>query len=895
MNGRTRLTTPGAPLRALRILPLLLLSATGARAAVQDINITACPSDGTPYTIEAVVGPELTEEIGVVTTATKVFWDFLDAPPRPTCSLVLEPLDPPGCSIDPADCPAVCMTYSYTCNGVTIKLPTGSPCSVSRLAKVAVSGTPTTRVSVSFRLLVTNDDEATPGTCSRWYHLVIKPRFDLVMVLDRSGSMSLPSTPTESRWDVLKAAANGFTPMVVSAAEPGSRFGMTLFADSVLPNPFAPSDLILVNAGLARRVSDAMQQTPDGLTAMGAGLKNGMAKMTDTTRPRVVVLFTDGLQNQPPEVNLDGCGFSDGTPIRSACPSTPASPSTVKIVTVGIGSPEADYLATLQNLANNNRGKAIITGNGTSFTGGGCTGDLRFAFDCAIVPALSGSSPQMVASYTGTLSGAVSLPPFDVNEHVAQLLIQLSFNRNFEPAELDQILEGLRVLRNGEDVTDFFEPVIVGDFTNSVLLRLRFGTGATIDTGPSEGSYAVELTPVPDLPASLDYRVLVFADDHRLGMDWRVSPAAPRVGQPFRPTVSLTWLSRPVTDAAVEALILKPGDDLGDLLARDPRTVDPSQAPDAGSPGMQKYLELLEDAAFLDRLVPKEQRVNLTHQGDGVYSAPYDPGDISGVYQVLYLVRADSGFGKVQRQAVQSVYVRFGTIDLAASAVSTTLSDDILFLNFRPRTTTGRFVGPANASAISVTGAGVTVLDITDHQDGSYTLALDGDPGAEVSIGMLGEEIYRGPAVGFGPGGPSSRYAWSLHGGLTDPQSGFASGVSGDLLVEADLEVAFSSRFSLNAVLGQYSFDPDPAIFGGTLYARGYLPAPGFRFFAELGAGLYDPDNLDLSWGLSGGLGVDRALSGSWRGELAVDLFHLFNDGDDLEFLAYKVGIRRTF
>jgi hypothetical protein len=150
------------------------------------------------------------------------------------------------------------------------------------------------------------------------------------------------------------------------------------------------------------------------------------------------------------------------------------------------------------------------------------------------------------------------------------------------------------------------------------------------------------------------------------------------------------------------------------------------------------------------------------------------------------------------------------------------------------------------------------------------------------------------PVLG-GSGAGSSRYAWSLHAGLTDPRSGFASGVDGDLLVEADLEVAFSSRFSLNAVLGHYSFDPDLAIFGGTLYARGYLPGPSFRFFAELGAGLYDPDNLDLSWGLSGGLGVDWALPGTWRGELGADFFHLFNDGDDLQFLAYKVGIRRAF
>jgi hypothetical protein len=249
---------------------------------------------------------------------------------------------------------------------------------------------------------------------------------------------------------------------------------------------------------------------------------------------------------------------------------------------------------------------------------------------------------------------------------------------------------------------------------------------------------------------ALEYRTTAFADDHRLDFDWRAEPTNPRAGEPFEPTVSLSWLSHPVTDATVEAIILKPGDDLGDLLAKDPRTVRLREGTEAGSPGLQKYLELLKDPNFLKSLLPSEQRLTLKHQGKGIYSALYDPGDVSGVYQVLYEVKAgDPAFGRVQRQAAQSLYVRFAKVDLAASKVNTTVGNGMVTIDFRPVTTTSRFVGPGNGSTISITGD-VRVRQITDHQDGRYTILVDGSPDTDVTISMLGDEIYRGPVGKFG-------------------------------------------------------------------------------------------------------------------------------------------------
>jgi subtilisin family serine protease len=599
--------------------------------------------------------------------------------------------------------------------------------------------------------------------------------YDIVFVLDRSGSMNSTTHIDPAigrRWDALSVAVSEFTNIIEHTAPTGSNFGLTLFASDFVPNLSFPSGLVSTDGPLHTDVNTELanpSQSPFGATAMGKGLKNGIIKMSnDTLRPRVLVLFTDGEQNVPPFVNDDGCGFSDGSlPIRPSCPTTLPTAGTIKIITVGIGSPSSGYHTTLMNLAHNNRGHFIITSDGGEFSQDVSVSTVDDAFSHAVVPALAGNSPQVVTSYKGTLSNTVILPAFDLNKNVSQLLIKLSFSRKFEIPELLSILAGLRIMKDASDITRYFQLIIPTDHTNSVLLKASFVYQPNDDasTISSEGSYTVQLTAPPNRVAELGYEVVPYADDHLLDMEWQVSPVTPRVNQAFKPTISLSWRGSPVTNASVEAWILKPGGDMGDLLAKHPQTIDPSGAPDAGSPGYQKYIYLLKnDPDFIARLQPNEQKLTLVHQGDGQYSADYNPGDVSGIYQILYRVSAEhADFGKIQRQAVQSVYTRFGEIDIDESAVSSTVGANTVTINFRPITNYGRFIGPAQGSAFSVDGAGIRLSRITDHQDGRYTVVLAGDSDAQVSIKLLGEEIYQGPASEMGKGlGPPWWLIWLI-------------------------------------------------------------------------------------------------------------------------------------
>lgn len=729
-----------------------LLISSPAIAAPQDVDFGAahdCPAaSNTEYPINVSTNGSVNLDIGVLNSPNNtVQWSF-DSSPTPVAGS-------PACSGSGT---------SYICSNVNITIPTGQ----------VILGQPNTTVRVnsasaspagSYNFDLAVDPQGPITECIRPYRLNVRQPFDMSFVLDRSGSMGSSTNvtpPAIDRWDALKKGVAGFIPFIRTEAPDGSRFGVTLFSTNVLSNNSFPSTLVNIDNNLLNSVNNELtSQTPDGWTAMGAGLKAGIAKLTDTSRPRVVVLFTDGEQNQPPEVNLDGHGYSDGTSIN---PSYPAGPGSVKIVTVGVGAPSGNYLTTLQNLATENRGVPIITSNGCDFIPPGavvtnvCPGNVEDAFNYAIAPTLSGNSPLMVNAFGGVLStDSVTLPAFDINKNLEQLLIKLSFSRNFEAPEWGRLLADLHILKDGIDVTQYFQPIILGNYTNSVILRTDFvmqsDTSALPERIDSEGSYSIELSKPRYIEEDLDYRIIPYADDSRLDMEWKVNPTLPRVNQSFQPTVNLHWQGVPITNANVEAFILKPGDDLGDILAKNSQKVDPRNAPDAGSPGYQKYLYLLQnDPDFLKQLAFSQNQQTLSHRGNGRYTANYNPGDVSGIYQIFYRIRANDPEtnSPIERFAVESAYVRFGEIDLANSAVNTTVRDNTILINWRPITTSGRFIGPDQGTAISVTGINLT--NVQDNQDGSYTLTLTGDPTAPITVDVLGEEIYQGPAGQFGKG-----------------------------------------------------------------------------------------------------------------------------------------------
>lgn len=736
-NGLGRLALRRSP----SILAGLLL-VQFAQAAPEDLTLP-CPGAMT-HSFEVDDGSALNADV-VSDAGDSVFWSV-------TLGTGVMDGNPFECTQSPPDPAAI---ESFSCpNGVSVSLPAGAPAAaVGPAEPVLVDATPASGGEgyVSFALTATLESDPLQ-TCTRNFTVDVQPAaepFDLVWVLDRSGSMAGSSNiigDVSSRWEALEEGAGQFLPFIADAGgdAPGSNFGLTLFAGSVLTDPLG--GMIPIDGAFSSTVQTALNQTPSGSTAMGSGLQDAMSKMTDATRPRIIMLFTDGEQNRNPRVAIDGCGFTNpASPINPACPAT----SGYKIVTVGIGNPSGDYKTTLEQLAANNRGKALVTNNGETFGGPDGLGNIVDTFEAAIQPLLSGLSPQQVAAYQGGLAAPATLQGFDVNRQVDDVMLSVSLNRRMERPNLLRVLSGIRIERDGSDVTSLFEPVIIGTFTSTAVLWADFDDAGT---NPA-GQYLVSLAPQPRMK-TLRFRLAAFVDDHRLDITSNVSPTVRRVNQPIEIQVELAWLTAGIEGADVEVSVLAPETDLGQALSDDPTVVDPASGPDAGSPGQQKYDQLVaDDPAFLEQLRLAGTAVPMSDEGGGIYRGSFTPSSVSDVYQVLYDVRAsDPLFGDIQRRWVESIYVRFGAIDMDASNASAQIAGDRVVLDFFPMRVEGLALGPGQGSAFAVSG--MDLVSVEDHQTGRYTLTLEGgDPGAPadtpIEITLLGDPVYAGPAGEF--------------------------------------------------------------------------------------------------------------------------------------------------
>ncbi len=588
---------------------------------------------------------------------------------------------------------------------------------------------------------------------------------DIAFVLDQSGSMG---SGMPSRWDKIGGSAQQFATMISQVAPPNSRLGSVRFHR--IGNDLTEPSIIDDSSNAVLTVNSEFSGSfPTGGTPLGSGLKAGLGLIDDPMADdkNVVVLFTDGRQNgSGDQVVLNGCQYGDGISDPMPIHNGGCSPK-AKIITVGIDTNVGmTYHTILQQLASSSGGDYIVTTDGNFFDNLGgittCNGTMSAIFDCALGPALYGNSPQMITVDTVKFSGgphSATLPFFDVNK-VSQLLVKVSLSKNISRQKILEIKNGIRFKRNSVDVTEFFQPIFSEGPTNFILFKTFFSKrikGEIVSMEP-QGKYSIEINKPKGPP--LDYRVVVYGDDHRLDMTWSVNPSSPRVNQPFVPNVSLSWRGQPIKDATVKAIILQPGDDVGDLLAKHEHKVkDLNKKPDAESAGQQKYEFLLKnDSKFLKQLQRTENSTLLKHQGNGQYTASFKPFGISGVYHVIYYATNKSKeMGDIQRTALQSVYVRFDAIDPDNSSLNVkslgtpgSSNNRLIKIELRPKRKDGRFIGPAQGSGFKVAGNNIRLQKVTDHQNGGYTLDLVGDPETNFSLSLLDEIIYEGQVSRFG-------------------------------------------------------------------------------------------------------------------------------------------------
>jgi hypothetical protein len=169
---------------------------------------------------------------------------------------------------------------------------------------------------------------------------------DNVLVLDKSGSMADPAG-SRTKIDAMQKAARLYYDLLRPDPGDGSgdQFGMIKYSSDDQPylSPLqmknAANEPGVLDLLSEAAITDAARLLPDGTTCIGCGMETGASLLTASpdTRKQIMVVMTDGIQNEDPRVN-DVLG-----PIESANPD-------LMIYSVGLGDDIEE--STLQQITN---------------------------------------------------------------------------------------------------------------------------------------------------------------------------------------------------------------------------------------------------------------------------------------------------------------------------------------------------------------------------------------------------------------------------------------------------------------------------------------------------------------------------------------------------------------
>lgn len=640
-------------------------------------------------------------------------------------------------------------------SGLTVTTPAGfvDPNNPAGHVSISPSGSAITG-SYTFVMQVTDQDSPANEVFQEFSITVQRRPVSVVFVLDRSGSMgwalgsNISVASPDRRWDDIVTGGGLFGAQFAAPGIglDGDQLGVVYFES--VPNTGVATGADFTNGFYTQPFNtingELSGQTPGGWTAMGEGLLEARFMLESADVPadnrKVILLFTDGEQNRGREVQPDGRTITGG---GNPNPENINPTGEIEIYPVAIFGP-GGYLSILQNIAlqNNDDGIALFTSGTPPPDGGGLTyEDINVFFLNSLNTILQGSSPQLIELRSGNLdSQGFAEETFAVNDNIEHLYFYtLSKERvNFE----------LGIEKDGISISPGYQSSGSGynfygiDFQEEYPVVTSGGEWRVQLYGRGNGSY----------------KIGAVVNDHHLKLSYDLESSY-KVGDAITTTVSINFEGTPITDAeTVLWTVIKPGGDLQDKLSVTGSDTDFSDAQDAGSVGLQKYFDLLEnDPDFVKELLASEQFVPLTNNGDGTYSGVFNNTDVTGIYQFIYFIKGDHpNIGTYVRTKFRSAAIGFDTIDNDISEMTSQIIDGGISLTYGPAYNVGnevRFVGPAYGNYIHVNGEGISVQKITDNGDGSYTIELAGNPDADITISVMGEDVYVGKASDFGESG----------------------------------------------------------------------------------------------------------------------------------------------
>ncbi|HWI84970.1 MAG TPA: vWA domain-containing protein, partial [Sphingomonas sp.] len=122
---------------------------------------------------------------------------------------------------------------------------------------------------------------------------------DVMIVFDRSGSMTLPTSVGGNRLDAAKNAAQLFADLLRDASN--HRVGLVSFSTSAAASPELP--LTLAASAPAAMTTALGGISANGSTSIGDGLRAAMVALNASSNPhKAILLLTDGMENTAPMI-----------------------------------------------------------------------------------------------------------------------------------------------------------------------------------------------------------------------------------------------------------------------------------------------------------------------------------------------------------------------------------------------------------------------------------------------------------------------------------------------------------------------------------------------------------------------------------------------------------------
>jgi V8-like Glu-specific endopeptidase len=566
---------------------------------------------------------------------------------------------------------------------------------------------------------------------------------DVVLVLDRSGSMSLPGFSGATKIEEARAAAALFLDLL--RTDKTHRAGLLTFSTTAASGPPEFFSLAPVNeANKTTLIGPPPRNTgivggigTGGNTTIGGGLRAGQTQLpspSPAANTPVILLMTDGLQNTPPMIaEVEGTGELGAT----------------KLCIIGFGS-EANLDGPLLT--------GLAARHGGIYTRAGEGLELKKFF---------------VLAFGNIFQTGISLDPIFVLPEGAREAKPLPMNVCGEermtvvlswesPAET--LLLSLTTPA-GNTIHSKTPGIFVSEGSTWVYFRLELPFN-----GERDGVWQVNVARLPgrgEFSAPLKeerYFVTTVVDGgpyfHSLAPSRRYY-----TGDTINPQVVLREPSGMTLDATVTLDVTRPKEGTGNILAKN-RFLDSTEIDGDQIDRRARTLIALEQAQNGSPLISTSTKeFKLSDDGevngrgtlepDGVYALPLQ--DIT-LFEGNYTFHARAVYGGAvctgTRETSWSLNVAVG-IDPGKTTVTTdslgTLADgrEHVRITLTPRDRYGNHVGPGRLGTFDVhPQSGCKLIGgMNDEGDGSYTQEVACDPGSPTPPGLVVTQPDRPPVV----------------------------------------------------------------------------------------------------------------------------------------------------